>query len=151
MCSSDLEALLARAAAGPGRFLREAGLAERLAEALCRHVGLDPSRPMHDLSRERRRALLKDPRRKPVVRFLNLFAYTGAASVHAAAAGAETTTVDLSNTYLDWARENFTRNGLLAPTHSFVQADCLQWVAEQSATARAARAAGRSEIGRAHV
>ncbi|MFM7737743.1 MAG: NAD(P)/FAD-dependent oxidoreductase, partial [Alphaproteobacteria bacterium] len=52
------EAILARPAIGPGRFLREAGLAERLAEALCRHVGLDPSRPMHELPRERRRALV---------------------------------------------------------------------------------------------
>lgn len=97
---------------------------------------------------ERRRELLKDPRRKPVVRFLNLFAYTGAASVHAAAAGAETTTVDLSHTYLDWARENFRRNGMMEPAlasmHHFVQADCLQWVAEQAAIARATQAAGRS-------
>jgi len=51
-------ALLARPGVGPGRFLREAGLVERLADALCRHAGVDPSRPMHDLPRERRRALL---------------------------------------------------------------------------------------------
>ena len=45
-------------------------------------------------------------------RFLNLFAYTGTASVHAAAGGAvETTTVDLSQTYLDWARRNLEANG----------------------------------------
>lgn len=45
-------------------------------------------------------------------RFLNLFAYTGTATVHAAAGGAtETTTVDLSQTYLDWARRNLEANG----------------------------------------
>lgn len=92
---------------------------------------------------ERRRQLALDPRRKPVVRFLNLFAYTGAASVHAAAAGADTTTVDLSNTYLDWAQENFRLNGLAGPGHAFLQADCLQWVQEQVAAAHAAAASGR--------
>jgi len=45
-------------------------------------------------------------------RFLNLFCYTGSFSVHAAAGGAaETTSVDLSNTYLDWTRTNLARNG----------------------------------------
>jgi 23S rRNA (guanine2445-N2)-methyltransferase / 23S rRNA (guanine2069-N7)-methyltransferase len=98
---------------------------------------------LRDWVGDQRRELARDPRRKPVVRFLNLFAYTGAASVHAAAAGAETTTVDLSHTYLDWARENFRRNRLEGPAHSFVQADCLQWVHEQATAARAAQAAGR--------
>ena len=46
--------------------------------------------------------------------FLNLFGYTGSFSVAAAAGGAEaTTTVDLSNTYLEWARRNLTANGFL--------------------------------------
>jgi 23S rRNA (guanine2445-N2)-methyltransferase / 23S rRNA (guanine2069-N7)-methyltransferase len=45
-------------------------------------------------------------------RFLNLFCYTGSFSVSAAAGGAvETTSVDLSNTYLDWTRTNLARNG----------------------------------------
>ncbi|MFM7108616.1 MAG: bifunctional 23S rRNA (guanine(2069)-N(7))-methyltransferase RlmK/23S rRNA (guanine(2445)-N(2))-methyltransferase RlmL [Planctomycetaceae bacterium] len=45
-------------------------------------------------------------------RFLNLFCYTGSFSVYAAAGGAtETTSVDLSNTYLDWTRSNLSRNG----------------------------------------
>ncbi|MBX3162521.1 MAG: class I SAM-dependent methyltransferase [Deltaproteobacteria bacterium] len=43
---------------------------------------------------------------------LNLFAYTGAFSVYAAAAGMRTTTVDLSNTYLGWARDNLAANDL---------------------------------------
>ena len=45
-------------------------------------------------------------------RFLNLFAYTGSATVYAAAGGANsTTTVDMSNTYLNWAKENLSING----------------------------------------
>jgi len=53
---------------------------------------------------------------------LNLYCYTGAFSVHAAAAGMVTTSVDLSNTYLDWARENLALNGLMgAVIHSDVR------------------------------
>ncbi len=62
-------------------------------------------------------------------RFLNLFAYTGTATVYAAAGGASsTTTVDLSGTYLRWARRNLELNGLFEPRHSFVRADCLEWL-----------------------
>jgi len=65
-------------------------------------------------------------------RFLNLFAYTGTATVCAARAGATaTTTIDMSHTYLDWARRNLMLNGLATSTHEFVQADCLQWLVEQ--------------------
>src|SRR5690606_10695206 len=56
-------------------------------------------------------------------RFLNLFAYTGSASVYAAHAGASVTSVDLSRTYLDWAERNFRENGLDARVHRFVRAD----------------------------
>lgn len=60
---------------------------------------------------------------------LNLFAYTGTASVHAAIGGARSvTTVDMSNTYLDWAKKNFTVNGLNGKQYQFEQADCLQWL-----------------------
>jgi 23S rRNA G2069 N7-methylase RlmK/C1962 C5-methylase RlmI len=46
---------------------------------------------------------------------LNLFSYTGSFSVYAASGGAiSTDSVDLSNTYLSWARENFSLNGLSA-------------------------------------
>lgn len=63
--------------------------------------------------------------------FLNLFAYTGTASVYAAAGGAAfTTTVDLSNTYLEWARRNMKLNGLLDGHQEFVRADVLSWVDE---------------------
>ncbi len=61
--------------------------------------------------------------------FLNLFAYTGVASLHAALGGAaSTTTVDLSPTYLDWARRNFALNGLAEANHYFEQADCMRWL-----------------------
>ena len=67
-------------------------------------------------------------------RFLNLFAYTGAATVHAALGGAKhTTTVDLSRTYLDWARDNLRLNGVEpGAQHRLERADCLAWLAEQS-------------------
>lgn len=61
--------------------------------------------------------------------FLNLFAYTGTATVYAAKGGARsTTTVDLSNTYLDWAQRNLDRNGVRGDRHQLVRADCLQWL-----------------------
>lgn len=62
-------------------------------------------------------------------RFLNLFAYTGAATVHAAIGGAcETTTVDMSRTYLEWARKNLDLNGFDTDQHRLIQADCLAWL-----------------------
>lgn len=64
----------------------------------------------------------------PGKRVLNLFGYTGAISVVAAKAGAHTTTVDLSNTYLDWAQRNFAVNDLDASKHAFIKADCLTWL-----------------------
>lgn len=65
--------------------------------------------------------------------FLNLFAYTATATVFAAAGGASaTTSVDLSNTYLDWARRNLERNGFGDPRrHRLVQADVLAWLEER--------------------
>lgn len=61
--------------------------------------------------------------------FLNLFAYTGSATVHAALGSAKsTTTVDMSNTYLEWAKENMKLNGQVGRQHQYIQADCLQWL-----------------------
>ncbi len=68
-------------------------------------------------------------------RFLNLYAYTGTATVYAAAGGAvATTTVDLSATYLDWARRNLGHNGLAGDAHAFVRADTMTWLAEVAAS-----------------
>jgi len=62
--------------------------------------------------------------------FLNLFAYTGTASVYAAHGGAlGTTTVDMSRTYLDWAGRNLALNGFGdRDSHRLLQADCLRWL-----------------------
>ncbi|WP_413734448.1 bifunctional 23S rRNA (guanine(2069)-N(7))-methyltransferase RlmK/23S rRNA (guanine(2445)-N(2))-methyltransferase RlmL [Sodalis sp. RH21] len=61
--------------------------------------------------------------------FLNLFAYTGSASVHAGIGGARTTTsVDMSRTYLEWAEKNLRSNGLVGKQHRLIQADCLSWL-----------------------
>ncbi|MET0533013.1 MAG: bifunctional 23S rRNA (guanine(2069)-N(7))-methyltransferase RlmK/23S rRNA (guanine(2445)-N(2))-methyltransferase RlmL [Steroidobacter sp.] len=66
-------------------------------------------------------------------RFLNLFAYTGTATVYAAGGGAaSSTTVDMSRTYIEWAKRNLALNDLAGPEHGFVQADCLTWLREQS-------------------
>ena len=62
-------------------------------------------------------------------RFLNLFAYTGSFSVYAAAGGAASTvTVDLSNTYLDWAQRNMAGNGFQGPDHEFVRDDAMHFL-----------------------
>ena len=62
-------------------------------------------------------------------RFLNLFAYTGSASVHAARGGARSTTsVDMSRTYIDWARRNLSLNGYSGRDHELIQADCIDWL-----------------------
>ncbi len=62
-------------------------------------------------------------------RFLNLFAYTGAATVYAAAGGAaNTTSVDLSRTYLEWGQRNLALNALTGDAHAWVQADCREWL-----------------------
>jgi len=62
-------------------------------------------------------------------RFLNLFAYTGSATVYAAAGHArETTTVDMSATYLDWTQRNLAVNGFSGSQHEIIQADCISWL-----------------------
>lgn len=64
--------------------------------------------------------------------FLNLFAYTGSATVHAAMGGAKsTTTVDMSNTYINWAKKNMALNANQG-AHEFIQADCLEWLAAEA-------------------
>lgn len=66
-------------------------------------------------------------------RFLNLFAYTGAGTVHAARGGASSTlTIDLSNTYLEWAKRNMALNGYTGSEHAFIQANCVDWLEKAS-------------------
>lgn len=60
---------------------------------------------------------------------LNLFAYTSSFSVYAADGGAaSTTSVDLSNTYLEWSQRNFEVNQLQGTQHRFIRADILAWL-----------------------
>lgn len=62
-------------------------------------------------------------------RFLNLFAYTGSFSVAAALGGAtETTSVDVSQAYLDWAADNLRQNGHDGPAHTFAAIDVPSWL-----------------------
>ena len=63
-------------------------------------------------------------------RVLNLFCYTATATVYAASGGATTTkSVDMSKTYLSWAKKNLALNHCDGPNHQLVQADCLEWIA----------------------
>src|SRR5690606_13774589 len=65
-------------------------------------------------------------------RFLNLFGYTGSFTVYAAAGGAaSTTTVDASNTYLEWAQDNLRENGFVGNRHQFVRSDVLQFLQDR--------------------
>ena len=62
-------------------------------------------------------------------RFLNLFCYTASFTVHAAAGGAsDSVSVDLSNTYLAWARRNFDLNGMPMERHRLERADVREWL-----------------------
>ncbi len=82
----------------------------------------------HRLVRARLRELAEDRH------FLNLFCYTGSASVHAAAGGAaSTTSVDLSGNYLDWAARNLAANGFSGPRHRLMQSDAMRWLAQDGA------------------
>ena len=65
----------------------------------------------------------------PGRRFLNLFCYTATATAHAAAGGARaSTSVDMSRTYLQWARRNLDLNGVARDAHELIQADCREWL-----------------------
>lgn len=64
-------------------------------------------------------------------RFLNLFCYTGAVTVHAAFGGAKkTVSVDMSATYLEWARNNLYLNGFAEASHQLIRSDCMKWLKE---------------------
>lgn len=63
---------------------------------------------------------------------LNLFSYTGSVSVQAALGGARSvTTVDMSKTYIEWAKDNFVLNKLKG-AYAFVQEDCLAWIKQHN-------------------
>jgi 23S rRNA (guanine2445-N2)-methyltransferase / 23S rRNA (guanine2069-N7)-methyltransferase len=61
--------------------------------------------------------------------FLNLFSYTGAATVYAGLGKAKsTTTIDISNTYIRWSMRNMSINNLINSKNIFIQEDCLKWI-----------------------
>lgn len=64
----------------------------------------------------------------PNQHLLNMFSYTCCASIPSALKGVKTTNVDMSNTYLDWGRRNFQLNNVSLDNHSFVRANCLEWL-----------------------
>ncbi len=67
-------------------------------------------------------------RQEQALKILNTFAYTCSFSVAAAVAGAKTTSVDLSATYLDWGRRNFEGNHLSIEGHEFLKGDVFDWL-----------------------
>lgn len=105
----------------PKVFLgRENGLSTRLSfqSGYSQGIFLD--------QRDNRRHLMETVQKGQTV--LNTFAYTGMFSVAAAAAGATTTTLDLSQVYLDWTKENFTQNQLDPSLHYFCKGDTFHWL-----------------------
>jgi len=123
-----LSRLLAGRAAPADLTARENGLSYRIDLIKDLNTGL-----FHDQRQNR----LEFRRLAAGCRVLNLFAYTGAFSVAAAAGGAtRVTSVDASDRYLDWARENFRLNGIPDNDHEFITGDCF---AELDKLARAGR------------
>lgn len=81
--------------------------------------------------RETRQLVAKNVKGK---RVLNLFSYTAAFSVHAAANGASSTkSVDMSNTYCLWARNNFILNDLPLKNNVILRADCMKFLQQEKA------------------
>ena len=108
--------LLAGTAAPVDLAVRENGLIYSVDLVKDLNTGL-----FHDQRRNR----LDFRRLSAGCRVLNLFAYTGAFSVAAAAGGAiQVTSVDVSGRYLDWARRNFRLNQIAAEEHEFLTGDC---------------------------
>lgn len=76
--------------------------------------------------RPMRQIIFKEAKNK---KFLNLFSYTGAVSVMAALGGAShVTSVDLSQTYQEWARRNFTHNNISLKEHNFIVQSAIDYL-----------------------
>ena len=122
---SQYQPLTSWEAKGKGAFVVMEGPAKvevNLSDYLDTGLFLD-HRPVRQRIREMARG----------TRFLNLFCYTAVAAVQAALGGAkESLSLDMSNTYLDWARRNFDLNGMDSGAHKLERADCMQWLATAS-------------------
>ncbi len=93
-----------------------------------KHTGLFPEQAVNwdwfsELIREAKR---RDPQRQ--IKVLNLFAYTGGATVAAAAAGAAVTHVDASKGMVTWAKENAAASGLAQAPIRYIVDDCQKFV-----------------------
>ena len=116
---------------GLAQYERQAGTA---AEMIVREAGLSFIVNLSEyldtgLFLDHRPARAMVGRAAQGLRVLNLFCYTGAFSVHAAAGGAgKVVSVDLSNTYLSWAQRNFEVNGLSAERHRFERSDAMAFL-----------------------
>lgn len=83
----------------------------------------------HRIARKMVQDLAKDKH------FLNLFCYTGSTSIYAAKGGAtSTTSVDMSDTFIEWTESNFELNDLYDDVHQFIRADCIKWMENQTQT-----------------
>ena len=109
--------------------LQRSGTFEEVREADCRFLvnfsdTLDTGLFLdHRLTRQ----LIRE--QAPGRSFLNLFCYTGTATVSAARGGAPASvSVDSSAAYLEWARKNLERNEISGEAHRLVRADCLEWL-----------------------
>jgi len=112
---------------GPGQYekLGESGQRFEVKEGAARYlVNLDDYLDT-GLFLDHRPLRLQFQKLPPGIRFLNLFCYTGAVSIAAAVAGAKTTSIDMSSTYLEWAAANFRANGLDPNAHRLERHDAL--------------------------
>ncbi len=88
-----------------------------------KHTGVFPEQAANwDLTA----GIIKAAKTKP--RVLNLFAYTGCATVSALAAGAEVTHVDASKGMVSWAKENAKESGLENARVRYFVDDCIKLV-----------------------
>lgn len=96
------------------------------------------------LDMRKARAMIKE--RAAQKRVLNLFCYTSSFSVAAALGGAAfVQSVDLSNTYLDWSKENFRLNGLDPNGYEWTKADAIKFLDERAKSASQRSAQGRDD------
>lgn len=125
---------------GAGRWKRAPGLEDEWTMSfqdvrfICRfsafrHVGVFPEQAVHWAWFAARIAKAKANGRK--LKILNLFGYTGVASLVAAASGAEVTHVDASKKAIAWARENQALSGLEDKPIRWICDDAAKFVARE--------------------
>jgi 23S rRNA (cytosine1962-C5)-methyltransferase len=108
--------------------INKLGLTFNLKPFSFKHTGLFPEQAVNWdwFSSIIKEALAKEPRRE--IKVLNLFAYTGGATLSAAAAGAQVTHVDASKGMVGWAKENAVSSGLSDAPIRWLVDDCVKFV-----------------------